>query len=508
MPQPPVGGSLSVPRAAGTIAGLPGEGRIAVWQGAASALAMAVGGLGVGWMANGSSLIRVPFFIVLRDNPVLVVLCTVLVASGGLLLVRAWLRLGQRVGDWADVQPRVVVRIAALWCAPFMVTFPLLSRDVYAYIGQGRLMAAGLDPYVNGISALNNYHNLGPDSLWTEAPTPYGPLFLWIEQGIVWLSGGNLEVAIALFRLVAVGGVALCAVAVVGLAEHFGLGASKTLWLTVVNPLFVINFVASIHNDALMLGLLLLALLAAVRRRPVVAVVIVTVSILIKPITILALPFIGLIWAGRDAGWARRIACWAATAAISLALLAAAGAASGLWFGWVPAMATPGTLWIWYAPFGLLSVIAGDITQLAGGDPDLVAGLIKRVGTIVGAVIALWFIVRGRGADVFLRMALAFTAVVMTASMIQPWYITWLMALFALVGVRKGWPLLTYYLVTVFFTVIAITDQLDVFEWIPLAVVRAVAIVLSVAFVAYMVLWDWKTRVLFAPLIPSRSRTP
>jgi hypothetical protein len=92
--------------------------------------------------------------------------------------------------------------------------------------------------------------------------------------------------------------------------------------------------------------------------------------------------------------------------------------------------------------------------------------------------------------------------------MIQPWYITWLMALFALVGVRKGWPLLTYYLVTVFFTVIAITDQLDVFEWIPLAVVRAVAIVLSVAFVAYMVLWDWKTRVLFAPLIPSRSRTP
>ena len=58
--------------------------------------------------------------------------------------------------------------------------------------------------------------------------------------------------------------------------------------------------------------------------------------------------------------------------------------------------------------------------------------------------------------------------------------------------------------VTVFFTVIALTDQLDVFEWIPLVVVRSVAIVLSVAFVAYMVLWDWKTRILFAPLIPSR----
>jgi hypothetical protein len=488
-----------------TIAGLPGDGSVAVWQGAAAALSMAVGGLGVGWMASGSSLIRVPFFIVLRDNPVLVVLCTVLVAAGGLLLVRAWIRLGQRVGDWAGIRPAVLVRIAALWCAPFMVTFPLLSRDVYAYIGQGRLMAAGLDPYVNGISALNNYHNLGPDSLWTEAPTPYGPLFLWIEQAVVGVSGGSLEIAFVLFRLVAAAGAALCVVAVIGLAEHFGLGASKTLWLTVVNPLFVINFIASIHNDALMLGLLLLGLLAAVRGRPVLAVVLVTASIGVKPITILALPFIGLIWAGRDAGWGRRIACWAGTAAIALALLAAAGAASGLWFGWLPAMATPGTLWIWYAPFGLGSVFAGWITQLVGGDPDLAAGIVKRIGTVVGAAIALWFVVRGGSERVFVRMALAFTAVVVTAPMIQPWYITWLMALFALIGIREGWPLLTYYMVTIFFTVIAITDQLDVFEWIPLAVVRAVAIVLSVAFVAYMVLWDWKTRVLFAPIIPRRG---
>lgn len=505
MPHPRAGGSLSVPRTVRTIAALPGGGSVAVWQGAVAALCMAVGGLGVGWMASGSSLIRVPFFIALRDNPVLVVLSTALVAFGGLLLVRAWLRLGQRVDDWRAVHPLAAVKVAALWCAPLMVTFPLFSRDVYAYIGQGRLMAAGLDPYVNGISALNNYHNLGPDSLWTEAPTPYGPLFLWIEQAVVGVSAGNLEIAILLFRLAAAVGVALCAVAVIGLSEHFGVDPSKTLWLTVANPLFVINFIASIHNDALMLGLLLVGLLAAVRRHPVLATVLVTASIGVKPITVIALPFIGLIWAGKDVGWGRRIACWAATAGIALALLTAAGAATGFWFGWVPAMATPGTLWIWYAPFGLVSAIAGGITQVAGGDPDLVAGIVKRVGTIVGALAAVWFVLRGRSEKVFLRMALAFTAIVVTAPMIQPWYITWLMALFALVGVRDGWPLLSYYVVTVFFTVIAITDQLDVFEWIPLWVVRAVAIVLSVGFVAYMMLWDWKTRVLFAPLIPKRS---
>ncbi|NUP73545.1 MAG: polyprenol phosphomannose-dependent alpha 1,6 mannosyltransferase MptB [Sinomonas sp.] len=502
MPQPQAGSSLSAAGGTRTIAGLPGGGRVAVWQGAAASLCMMLGGLGVGWMASGSSLIRVPFFIVLRDNPVLVVLCTVLVAFGGLLLVRAWLRLGQRVQAWNAVHPVVLCRIAALWCAPLMLTFPLFSRDVYAYIGQGRLMMAGLDPYVNGISALNNYHNLGPDSLWTEAPTPYGPLFLWIEQGVVWLSGGNLEVAVVLFRIVAALGVALCAVAVVGLARHCGLDPSRTLWLTVLNPLFVINFIAGIHNDGLMLGLLLVGLLAAVRGRPVLGVVLATVSIGIKPITIIALPFIGLIWAGQRAGWGRKIACWAATAGISGGLLALLGAVTGFWFGWLPAMTTSGTIWVWYAPFGLLSATAGAVVQLFNGPADAVSEIVKAIGRAVGILVAAWFVIRGRSEQVMLRMAFAFTAVVVTAAMIQPWYVTWLMAFFALAGVQDGWHLRAYYLVTVFFTVIALTDQLDVFEWIPIVAVRAVAIVLSVAFVAYMMLWDWKTRVLFAPGAP------
>ncbi|MDQ4502306.1 polyprenol phosphomannose-dependent alpha 1,6 mannosyltransferase MptB [Sinomonas sp. ASV322] len=499
MPQPSAGSSLSAAPGARTIAALPGAGAVAVWQGTAASLCMMLGGLGVGWMASGSSLIRVPFFIALRDNPVLVVLCTVLVAFGGLLLVRAWLRLEQRVGDWSAVRPAVLYRIAALWCAPLMLTFPLFSRDVYAYIGQGRLMMAGLDPYVNGISALNNYHNLGPDSLWTEAPTPYGPLFLWIEQGIVWLSGGNLEVAIVLFRVVAAVGVALCAVAVVGLARHYGLDPSRTLWLTVANPLFVINFIASIHNDGLMLALLLVGLLAAVRGRPVVAVVLVTLSIGIKPITLIALPFVGLIWAGQNARWGRKVACWAATAGISGGLLAAVGALTGFWFGWLPAMTTSGTVWIWYAPFGLLAATAGAVVQLFSGPGDVVSEAVKTAGRVVGIVAAAWFVLRGTSETIMLRMALAFTAVVVTAAMIQPWYVTWLMAFFALVGVTDGWRLRPYYLVTLFFTVIALTDQLDVFEWIPIVIVRAVAIALSVAFAAYIMLWDWKTRVLFGP---------
>jgi hypothetical protein len=275
-----------------------------------------------------------------------------------------------------------------------------------------------------------------------------------------------------------------------------------------VNPLFVINFIASIHNDSLMLGLLLVGLLAAVRGKPISAVVLVTLSIGIKPITLIALPFIGLIWAGQRAGWGRKIACWAATAAISGSLLTLAGAVTGFWFGWLPAMTTSGTVWIWFAPFGLLAATAGAVVQLFNGPADVVAEVVKAIGRVVGIALAAWFVVKGSSEKVMLRMALAFTAVVVTAAMIQPWYVTWLMAFFALVGVGEGRYLRFYYVATLFFTVIALTDQLDVFEWIPIVVVRAVAIVLSLAFVAYMMLWDWKTRVLFAPgLRIGRART-
>src|SRR6478752_2805240 len=63
---------------------------------------MAVGSLGVGWLAPVSELRRVPLFIWMRTEAVGVGLCIFLVAFGGMLLVRAWLRLGQRVRIWGD----------------------------------------------------------------------------------------------------------------------------------------------------------------------------------------------------------------------------------------------------------------------------------------------------------------------------------------------------------------------------------------------------------------------
>ncbi|MFP5311124.1 MAG: polyprenol phosphomannose-dependent alpha 1,6 mannosyltransferase MptB, partial [Actinomycetes bacterium] len=228
--------------------------------GFAGSLFMLLGSLGVGWLAPVSELRRLPLFIWMRTEAPGVALSIVLVAAGGMLLVRAWLRLGQKVRVWGEEARRATLAAVVAWGLPMMFCVPLFSRDVYAYIGQGRLMVEGFNPYENGISALSNYFQLGADKMWTEAPVPYGQLFLWIEQFVVWATNVQPEASVLLFRLVALAGVVLCVVYVPRLAELHGVNPHRALWLTAANPLFLTNFIAGVHNDSLMIGLALAGL--------------------------------------------------------------------------------------------------------------------------------------------------------------------------------------------------------------------------------------------------------
>ncbi|GAB2741798.1 hypothetical protein GCM10027038_45210 [Arthrobacter bambusae] len=476
---------------------------------------MVAGSVGVGWLASSSALIRTPLFIMARTSPVGVILCTVMLCLGALLLLRSWLRIAQRIGGWNPSSRPVLRRALWMWAVPMMFSLPLFSRDAYAYIGQGRLMEQGLNPYTNGISALSNYFSLGPDKLWTEAPTPYGPLWLWIEQGAVWVSASVPELALIPFRLAALAGVVLLAVYVPRLAALHGVNPERALWLGVLNPVLLINFIASAHNDSLMLGLVVAGLYFASVKRPVLGIVLITASIAIKPITLIALPFAGLLWAGARAGWGRRMICWAATLGLSLGLLAAAGLVNGLGFGWLGALQTPGAVWIWYAPVGLLAHTVGLAVGLFGGPGVPVTDVIQTAGTAVSALAIVWLAVRtpGRGfglpapledesefnKTVLRRMAWAFAAVVVLAPVIQPWYMVWLLVFFTVTGIADGPQLRTVFYLTAFFTLIALTDQLSVFQWIPIEVVRGVAIAIAVSFIAYLVFFDKKTHVLFRP---------
>ncbi|MDT9648936.1 polyprenol phosphomannose-dependent alpha 1,6 mannosyltransferase MptB, partial [Campylobacter jejuni] len=77
--------------------------------------------------------------------------------------VREWLRLGQKLNHWGPDTRKWVNAAMISWSLPMMAAIPMFSRDIYSYIGQGRVMQSGLNPYEYGVSTIENFFQLGAD---------------------------------------------------------------------------------------------------------------------------------------------------------------------------------------------------------------------------------------------------------------------------------------------------------------------------------------------------------
>ena len=151
-------------------------------------------------------------------------------------------------------------RTLLLWILPLCVAPPMFSKDVYSYLAQSEITARGLDPYQVGPAGalgVDNVLTRTVPNIWRDTPAPYGPLFLWIGRGITWLTGENIVSGIFLHRILALAGIALIVWALPRLARRCGVAAVSALWLGAANPLLLFHLVAGIHNEAMMIGLML-----------------------------------------------------------------------------------------------------------------------------------------------------------------------------------------------------------------------------------------------------------
>jgi hypothetical protein len=396
---------------------------------------LALGALGVGWLPATSALLDVELVSTMRSTTAGAVLSRIAVFAGVALLLQAWLVLGHDVLEDLERSERRTLAILALWIAPLLLMPPLFSRDAYSYFAQGQLMLEGLDPYRNGVSALPGWFLTGADPLWSESPTPYGPAFLLLEQGVAALVGSHPFAGAILFRLIAVAGVAMLAVYVPQLAEAHGIDRTKALWLAVLNPLVLMHFVAGAHNDALMVGLMAAGLALAVRGRPVPGVLLIGLAGAVKPIALVVLPFAGLLWAGVRAGWPRRILAWVQSAVLVLVAFAVLSAIAGVGLGWVASLSTPGVVRTWLSPPTALGMATGDLLELVGlGTVDGAISVFRFVGMVAGALIGLWLVLRPEGRSPVRGAALGLLAVVALGPVVQPWYLLWALPLLAATG--------------------------------------------------------------------------
>lgn len=478
---------------------------VAIVQGFIGSMMMLVGSIGAGWIANGSPMIRHWLVIMLRTDGWGVTVSTVMLTAGAMLLTRSWLRLGQRLKGWGPGSLRSVVTAVAAWSAPMMLCVPIYSRDVYAYTGQGRLVLEGQDPYSTGISSLSNWFALGADPAWAENRTPYGPYFLWLARAVVSITGAQPDSSVLLFRIIAAVGVLLCVIYVPKLAEIHGINGARALWIAVSNPLFLISFVASAHNDGLMVGLAVAGVYFAATGKHIIGILLVTASIGIKPVTLVLLPFIGLMWARPGASLQRKFVFWAATAGLSFGVLLLSGIPYGLGLGWTWAILDPTPGYTGYSPSGL---IGQQVEMLANGlglpGKDIASGLRSGLKwlSIVAVLILMFY---GSSSVLVRRLALAFAAVVMLAPIIQPWYVLWFIPFLAVTGIRNDWQIKILYVVITFFVVFGAHDQLSVWSFVELSVpASSLASVITLAFTVYLLVFDPHTRKLLIDVKPGQ----
>lgn len=405
---------------------------------------LALGAVGVGWLPPPAPPLYVDStigFVTFLRGDVGAWVSRAMVIAGGAILLQSWLVLGIDVMRGTVTSLRRLWTTLAVWCLPLLVVPPLFSRDVYSYFVQGRLFLYGADPYTTGVIAIPGWFQDGVDPQWAQTPTPYGPLWISLSRGVVSLVGDNTYLAVLTFRALAVCGVLLLAYFVPRLAFHCGISAPKATWLGVMNPLVLLLFVLSEHNDALMVGLVVAGLALAAERRPVLGVLLVTAAFAIKPVALVALPFVGLLWAGSHADVRTRVLRWAQTALVAVPTFVLITVVVGTGFGWVKALSAPGTVTTWLSPPSAIAMLVGMAgEQLGLGDhTDGALLVVRTICLVIAAGTAAWLCLRPVGRSPVRGAALALLAVILLGPTFQSWYLLWVLPLAAASGLSARW---------------------------------------------------------------------
>jgi alpha-1,6-mannosyltransferase len=409
--------------------------------GLTGSLLMAIGALGSGALPVPNPLFGLRVLGLPARNATLAIAVTY---AGIGLVVLAWLWVGKMLRYRGAVAPAPnraqLARTAILWALPLAVAPPMFSRDVYSYLAQSAILARHLDPYVLGPAEA-----LGVDdpltrsipTIWRDTPAPYGPLFLILGRGITAISGNDVVLGVLEHRALALCGVAMIVWALPRLANRCALDPGLAMWLGAANPLVLFHLISGVHNESLMIGLLLVGLELGLRAGPRLldrhllgGTALIVAASAVKLPALLALGFLGLEWARRRHGSVRDVVSVATVmAAITVAIYTPLSVGTGVGLGWTRTLDTPSLILSWMSASTDLGLIGGQVGILGGlGDhTDTVLLLTRGVGFAGAAVLVIKLLLgtlRGR-IDAVTGVGAGLGAVVLLGPVVHPWYLLW-----------------------------------------------------------------------------------
>ncbi|HYA69338.1 MAG TPA: polyprenol phosphomannose-dependent alpha 1,6 mannosyltransferase MptB [Acidimicrobiales bacterium] len=364
----------------------------------------------------------------------------VAVYGGLLLLMRVWYGLARSLSQVPGVPVRKLAVVAGIWMVPLLIAPPLFSRDVYSYAAQGEMMSHHISPYVYGPGVLG----AGPyvslvDKLWINAPAPYGPLFLKIDGALTSLSGHRVLPDVVLLRLLALFGVGLIAFSIPKLARTLGRDPSEAFVLAVLNPVTLLHLVGGAHNDALMVGLLVSGITAARVKRPVLGIVLCSLAAAVKVPAALGVVYIAWDWMGPAVPIRDRVRPMVSAALVASAIMGALSFVTGLGWGWIENLASPGTVRSWVAPATGIGMLLTDIAHAVdiGVPQHAVLSFTRLLGVAVAGGVGLWLLVRSERFGALRALGVSLLVIVLLGPVVQPWYLSWGLVLLAPVATGK-----------------------------------------------------------------------
>lgn len=446
------------------------------WIGTIGALLIGLGGLGsgaapvvgnpYGAFPGGALLSRM-----LHTSSMMVFL-------GVALLVLAWLALAPYCGisfhsertPLGSVSFSHFFRTFAAWTLPLALTAPLFTQDIYSYLANGSIVRQGLDPYSGGpVDLLGTDHHLARSVpfIWAHSHSPYGPVALGIAGLLSRLTQDSIVWGVYGHRAVSIASLLVCAWALTRLSQRCGVPPLTTLWLSVLNPLALLHLVGGIHNEALMLALLLSGLELGLRAlEPATAStswpltqprsiglflasgMLISCAGMVKVSAFIGLGFSGMCLAralrrakGGGGHPERRRGLWhraglgplLIAAGVQILILGLAivlvTLVTGIGIGWITGQGGAVSIRSWLSLTTELGVIAGWFGMLQGlGDhTEAILSITRSVGILISGAFTvrmLFATYRGR-IHVAGAMGVSLAVIVIFFPVVHPWYALW-----------------------------------------------------------------------------------
>jgi alpha-1,6-mannosyltransferase len=403
--------------------------------GFAGAWLITVGGLGAGSTRLHDPLLESLHLSWLRFGHGLVV-SSVLLWGGVAVMLVSWLWLGRRVVHHTSSE-YTMVATTGFWLAPLLFSVPVFSRDAYSYLAQGALLRDGLDPYVVG--PIDNPNSLldNVSPIWTTTTAPYGPAFILVAKFVTLMVGNDVVSGTMLLRLCMLPGLVMLIWAAPRVARHVGANGAAALWICVLNPLVIIHLMGGVHNEMLMVGLMMAGIALTFAEHPAWGVSLIAIAVAVKATAGIALPFLVWVWMRqlrqrRNLGPVPAFAtATAGSAVIFVVVFAVLSWLAGVGLGWLTALAGSVKIINWLtvptAAANLINVVGGLLLPV---NFYAVLDVARIIGIAIIAISLplLWWRFRHNDREALTGIALALLVVVLFVPAALPWYYTWPLA--------------------------------------------------------------------------------